>query len=147
MQLMKQVYFAHGWYLALTKKPLLNETIQAWQFGPVAPSVYHAFKNYKGSDITALATDLDLDKFEYVTPMLAGPETNNLMRFLEKISDTYGKMSGTQLSNLTHQPDSPWFTVWNQDGGKDRKHTNIPDELIKDYFCTKLTKIPQAVAQ
>jgi uncharacterized phage-associated protein len=145
MQLLKQVYFAHGWYLALTGESLLDERVEAWQFGPVESSVYHAFKDFKSNQITEPATVFDPEKLDLCTPKI-DPEKKNLMRFLEKISDTYGKMSGVQLSNLTHQPDSPWYVVWNERGGKDRKHTEIPDDLIKDYFCKKITPAPSAAS-
>lgn len=35
MQLQKLTYIAHGYYLALTGKPLLNECVSAWKYGPV----------------------------------------------------------------------------------------------------------------
>jgi len=43
LKLQKLVYFAHGWYLGFTGEPLLNEGIQAWEYGPVIPSLYHDF--------------------------------------------------------------------------------------------------------
>jgi uncharacterized phage-associated protein len=30
MKLLKLVYFAHGWHLALKGEPLLNERVEAW---------------------------------------------------------------------------------------------------------------------
>ncbi|HEY1718789.1 MAG TPA: type II toxin-antitoxin system antitoxin SocA domain-containing protein, partial [Verrucomicrobiae bacterium] len=36
MKLLKIVYFAHGWHLALRdKSPLIDDTVEAWKFGPV----------------------------------------------------------------------------------------------------------------
>jgi uncharacterized phage-associated protein len=40
LQLIKLVYIAHGWYLGLTGEPLINEPPEAWQYGPVIPSLY-----------------------------------------------------------------------------------------------------------
>ncbi|MFQ5632018.1 MAG: Panacea domain-containing protein, partial [bacterium] len=34
MKLQKLVYFAHGYYLAITGQPLIEEEIQAWRYGP-----------------------------------------------------------------------------------------------------------------
>src|SRR3546814_10577509 len=42
--LQKLLYFAHGRFLIESKKPLLAGYFEAWQFGPVHPTVYHAFK-------------------------------------------------------------------------------------------------------
>src|SRR5262245_28802202 len=46
MQLIKLVYIADGWSLALRGKPLSKEDPQAWQYGPVYPTVYNAVRKY-----------------------------------------------------------------------------------------------------
>src|ERR1700680_3484243 len=43
LKMQKLVYFAHGWHLALTGRPLLSEPIQAWEYGPVIPTIYKEF--------------------------------------------------------------------------------------------------------
>src|SRR4051812_39910789 len=55
LKLQKLVYFAHGWYLALAGKPLIEERVQAWQFGPVIPTLYREFKRYGNSPIASPA--------------------------------------------------------------------------------------------
>ncbi|MFI5200989.1 MAG: Panacea domain-containing protein, partial [Candidatus Kapaibacterium sp.] len=55
MKLVKLVYIAHGWTLALRDRELLTESVEAWQYGPVLPSVYHAFKQYGSGQIKELA--------------------------------------------------------------------------------------------
>lgn len=50
MKMQKMLYFAHGWHLALLDKPMMNEVVQAWQYGPVFESVYHTFK-YFGANL------------------------------------------------------------------------------------------------
>ena len=53
--LVKRVYIAHGFSLAMLDKPLIDprfDPVEAWKYGPVIPSVYHSFKQYKASPIT-----------------------------------------------------------------------------------------------
>src|SRR5258708_4237314 len=54
LKLQKLVYFAHGWHLAVTGKPLIDEYVEAWPYGPVIPSLYHRFKSYGADPITDL---------------------------------------------------------------------------------------------
>src|ERR1700689_5397887 len=55
MKVQKLVYFAHGWYLALTGgRPMINEPVEAWKFGPVVPSLYYELKKYGETPITDL---------------------------------------------------------------------------------------------
>ena len=53
MKLQKLAYFAHGWNLAIRNTPLINESVEAWKFGPVIPSLYHDVKGYGMEPITA----------------------------------------------------------------------------------------------
>jgi uncharacterized phage-associated protein len=44
LALQKLLYFAHGIHLTKTKRPLVSGYFEAWQYGPVHPAVYRAFK-------------------------------------------------------------------------------------------------------
>lgn len=44
LALRKRLYFAHGMHLTKTKRPLVSGHFEAWQYGPVHPAVYRAFK-------------------------------------------------------------------------------------------------------
>ncbi len=46
LMLNKLLYFAQGHHLAEYGKPLFGETIEAWKYGPVVPSVYRKYKLY-----------------------------------------------------------------------------------------------------
>ena len=66
LKLMKLVYIAHGYILALLDKPTDGaklEKVEAWQYGPVFPSVYYSFKQYGGNPIDKTTTVLDFDNF------------------------------------------------------------------------------------
>jgi uncharacterized phage-associated protein len=147
MKLQKLVYFAHGWYLALTGKPLINEPVEAWKFGPVIPSLYHALKNYGHGDIGDSITDDPFDLYfslgkdfaEHTSSIDDGPDLaeNELAKQLVKrIWDVYGGFSAVQLSNLTHGDDAPWT----QTPDKDKKHTVIDQEKIRQHFVRLLER-------
>lgn len=134
MKLQKILYYAHGWCLALSDEPLIKERIEAWKYGPVIPVVYQEFKQYGNGSIKVHAQifDMDTPTFELVTPRIANDSP--IFPFLNRIWATYGKYSAVQLSNATHIPGTPWYITWEENGGKNRPGTDIPDELIKEHF-------------
>lgn len=46
MQHQKLVYFCHGRNLDIRSQPLVSDHFEAWQYGPVHPSIYHEFKHF-----------------------------------------------------------------------------------------------------
>ena len=46
--IMKQVYMAHGWTLALIDHPLIGDRIEAWRYGPLIPAIYYNFREGQG---------------------------------------------------------------------------------------------------
>lgn len=46
MKLQKLLYYQQGFHLAYFGTPLFNEDIVAWQYGPVVPEVYEAYKSF-----------------------------------------------------------------------------------------------------
>jgi len=128
MKLLKLLYFAHGWYLAIAGKPLLNEAIEAWSYGPVVPSIYHEFKHFGNDSITTPAKDAKL---------IEGKDKVFIRKLLQRVWDIYSPFSAVQLSRMTHQEGSPWSkTVETYKGSKNYFPHNmeIEDDLIKEYF-------------
>jgi uncharacterized phage-associated protein len=120
MKLQKLVYFAHGWHLAIKGSPLISEAIQAWDFGPVIPSIYHAFKHYGPNPITRQD-----DRFGRV----ADPDH---LDFLERILELYGVFTSIQLSNMSHDTKGPWHQARANNPGL--KCVEIAEDHIRDYF-------------
>ena len=140
MKLQKLVYFAHGWYLATVGQPLLSETVEAWRWGPVIPSLYWCFNHYGGNPITEFAVARRGDSFcgdlTSISEIPTGPEGDSLREVLNEVWRVLGKFSGIHLSNLTHLKDSPWDITWSAQKG--RRGVDINDEEIKRYFQRNL---------
>ena len=140
MKLHKLVYFAHGWHLALTGKPLIDETLQAWDYGPVVPSLYHEFKHFRSRDITEPAMDLlplEGSKFKVFVPIVE-PDDQYTRDLLERIIKVYGKFTALQLSAMTHEPSSPWSVARAKNPGVN--FVGITNEDLRTYFRAKATK-------
>lgn len=139
MKLLKLVYIAHGWHLALKGEPLISEGAQAWKFGPVIPDLYHRLKHYGMRPITELES-------EFVDGELVIPRVTNEAdkRFLEAVWRAYSRYSAIELSNLTHQADTPWSEVWDIHGGRVKKGAIIPNDLIRQHYTEKLNANRQA---
>lgn len=127
MQLIKLVYIAHGWHLGLTSKPLVNENVQAWQYGPVLESLYRAYRCFGSGVIPA-----GLQAFP-----VALENESALAPFLDSVWKAYSKYSGGQLSTLTHVPGTPWDITWNKNGGCQRRGAVIENDLIREHYQQK----------
>ena len=137
MKLQKLVFYAHGWNLGLRGEPLIADEVQAWQYGPVVPALYHEFKRYGSGAITEHATEFNLDDFEFVAPSI--PKTDTKSReLISRIWDVYGKFSGIQLSELTHQEGTPWSTTLRE--AEDVRNAVIPPEVMRTYFAARIAK-------
>lgn len=130
MKLQKLVYFAHGWHLAVRGEPLIDEPVEAWQYGPVISTIYHDFKIFGSRPIRDLA--FEFEGSEVVNPEV--PENDEQTReVLDRVWKGYRKFSGIELSKMTHKSGSPWDEAWKNRGSK-RRGIDIPDEAIHDYF-------------
>lgn len=130
MKLQKLLYLAQGIHLALkADTPLFNDSIEAWKYGPVIPSVYHKFKIYFSGDIPAShpftggAVNLDGDQ----------------KKLIKRVVELYGGLSAISLSNFTHLQESPWFSVYNANSFS----SEIPTASISAYFKAWIEKAKQ----
>ena len=117
LKLQKLVYYAQGFTLAVTGKPLFDEQIEAWQHGPVVPDLYHRYKDHGAFGIPA-PTNVDFSKFPA-----------EIKEILDEVYDVYGQFSAWKLRNMTHE-EAPW------------KNTEIGDvislDLMHKYFKTQI---------
>lgn len=127
MKLQKLLYFTNAWYLALKEEPLIDELVEAWQWGPVVPSIYHALKNFGPNFIEGLCKDEDGN-----IPRI--PQTDTYTHsLLNEVWRVYGHLTAIQLSNLSHVKDGPWDTA-NAENTMQLKNWPIRNEVIKTHF-------------
>lgn len=118
MKINKLLYFAQGHYLKKYGIPLPDDTIEAWEHGPVVPEVYAAYKRYSDKPIK-----------EYDANAVAGmtPEVEELPY---GVARKYGRYTACALRNMTHVVGSPWDQVYQSN----HPHTEIPLPSIRAYF-------------
>jgi hypothetical protein len=116
MQLLKLVYIAHGWMLGLYSRPLIDDPIEAWKYGPVIPKLYQAIRHFRDKPVTEI-TGAPVEE-------LSDNEENIIQETYEK----YGHFSAVKLSSITHLPDTPWKKTM------DLGFNRISDDLIYDYY-------------
>lgn len=119
MRANKLAYYAQAWSLVRFGKPLFNENIEAWEHGPVIPSVYHAFSEYRNSPIptpedTSFLSNLSEDE----------------LQLLVDVAREYDGMSTWQLRNMSHSKSEPWAQIYDRNA----RHTIIPIDSIESCF-------------
>lgn len=133
MKLLKLVYIAHGWHCGFFGSNLIDDGVEAWKYGPVIPILYRQLKHHGRSTIDSLIRGFGI----------AGDESNPCpesltIAVLDEVWRVYSGFTPLQLSNITHQPDTPWDTVWNKNGGSEHKGAIIPNKLIGEHYKQKL---------
>lgn len=141
LEVQKLVYFAHGWHLAIKGNALFNERVEAWPYGPVIESVYHAFKHFKKKVITSRATISDFQEGTVIGELATLPKDmdKQTQSIIHRVWDQYKNLSGAQFVEITHKPGTPWSIIASIHGGSPRSAW-IPDELIRQHFVDLANK-------
>ena len=132
LQMIKLVYYCHGWHLGIHRKPLIRQNVEAWQYGPVIAIVYHQLKHYRRDPITNAIRVSWLNSKE-------SNFTETQYRVMDEVFAKYHHFSGVQLSTFTHHEGTPWHSIWTGSGQvmweTTGKNPVIPDKVIEDYFA------------
>ena len=121
MKLQKLLYYAQGFSLALLNRELFKEDFEAWQYGPVIPSVYQKFKQYENGAIPSCP----------LSPSTLTKFTDDERQLLDDIYTAFGQYSAWALSEMTHKT-PPW---------KNAKPKEIISKAkMKEYFLTQIEK-------
>lgn len=131
--LVKRVYIAHGFSLAIFHKPLLDprfDRVEAWKYGPVIPSVYHSFKQFKANPIKEKTFVMTWDE-KTLIPDFHAPELEDkdAKAVVEMVWKRYQGMADSEMVSLTHRKGTPWDLCYIQD-----MNEVIPDEITELYY-------------
>lgn len=102
LKLQKLCYYAQGIISAMRGKALFSDSIEAWDHGPVIPSLYHEYKQHGSAPIPTV-DDFDAALFD-----------QSDQKALRDVLEYYGQFSPWRLRNMTHD-EPPWTSAYNQE--------------------------------
>ena len=119
LKLQKLLYFTQGISFCMNDEEFFEEQFEAWVHGPVIPSVYHQYKHHGYNPI----------KIKYSLQEISEQK----MRVLKYVRETYGKFDGKYLEEITHRQ-TPWLYARQGLDPDERDDKNMPKEIISEYF-------------
>ncbi|SFJ30943.1 Panacea domain-containing protein [Jannaschia pohangensis] len=128
LELQKLLYFCHASYLKRYGTPLVSGNFEAWDFGPVHPVVYKAFKSFGRSAIISRAKSINAVTGE-VRP-IPRPDKPVQRHVIQTVTSLFDMTAG-QLVDLSHAKNAPWDVVWRH---KDSRGTIISDRTIDEHY-------------
>lgn len=115
LRLQKLLYFVQAQFLSLKHEPCFCDRMEAWDFGPVVPNVYHEYKIYGSSNIPDFSEE-------------ANVIDDDDRSFIDLMLETCGKYSTTQLVSISHHQ-RPWKDAYAQPFNNE-----ITPDAISSYF-------------
>lgn len=133
LRLVKYVYIAYGFAMAILDKVIIDkrfDTVEAWKYGPVIPSVYHSFKHNKNNPITEKSmiavSENEEGDLNFIFPTVTD---KNILLVLDFVWNRYRDKSTSDLIDLLHKPGTPWHYCYKQGC-----NAEIYDEMTKAYY-------------
>lgn len=137
MKLQKLAYIADGWNWAINDNDLVEENAEAWNYGPVFKDLYDHTKFFGSSPLPPgrliRPGDNEVMRFfggknKRSVPYKAGLSAEQ-RSVIQHVWSRYGNLSAIELSQLTHQPGTPWFNAFSRG-----KNSAISIDDIKMHY-------------
>ena len=122
----------HSIFLIEAKRPLVSGYFEAWQYGPVHPTAYAAFKTGGSSPIDFRADRAERD--DRRADALDLPEDLAIRRHLARIMSSYGQLSPGRLVDISHAKGAPWDYIADKGRTSVALGLQIPDDVIVNQF-------------
>ena len=126
-KLQKLCYYAQAWYYAITNTPLVDTEFEAWVHGPVAPVLYHEYKQWGWLNIPSEPKGIEAISDQVKKSIL------------EAVYSVYGGLTGDQLEQLTHEQE-PWQRAREGYRPSEYCRNNIDLELMKKSCYDEMKK-------
>lgn len=130
LQIINLVFISHGYTLALTNKPLISEPVEAWKYGPIIPSLYHALSKYGTAYVMYTIYDNVDIRMDPDHEKLLRDKLGNMHEIVDRVMNTHDHLSGSELSRLTHKKGTPWRKYYTND----ELGAVMPDGEIRKYY-------------
>jgi len=132
MALQKILYFAHGFYLQRTGKPLVSGYFEAWQHGPVHPTAYAVFRPAGATPIHHRAQGINIVTGEnYYIEVCSDPQ---VQQAIVSTLSGIGGLSPARLRAISHAEQGPWDYIVKQGGTRALFGMRIPNDVIQEKF-------------
>lgn len=133
LKLQKLLYFVQGFFLCIKDEPCFEERIEAWDFGPVVPKVYHEYKIFGANSIPSIeghfefsshGNSIEVRKIIFDDSIFSDIDKGIINMVLDKLK----KYSATKLVDITHNQ-APWQKAY-----ECGRNNTISNESIKECF-------------
>lgn len=131
MKLQKLLFFAHADFLVRYGLPLIKQEFEAWDHGPVIPSVFHEFKEFSKTSISRRAQTFD--------PRTASKKVATCSLPVEQLAavklvyEFYKPLSATELSRMSHELEGAWRQARSMFANGLNMDRRISDEMIVNF--------------
>lgn len=133
LKLQKLLFFIQVRSLVERNEPLLAGEFEAWQYGPVHPVAYSAFKHFGADEITAFARSFDpVLRTTSSIPVVSDPVVE---RYVDHVVSTLGRLSVGQLVDLTHADGGAWSRTIKDSEISANLGLKIRNEVIRQHFA------------
>lgn len=131
LKIQKILYFCHAWFLVSRATPLIKQNFEAWEYGPVLPYLYRELSHYKNQPIKGRIKGYNpaTNKIEQIYPDI----TDDHKESLRAVAEIYARYSTSQLIEMSHVANGPWWNTWNHTGQLNPGMRISNEEILKFY--------------
>ncbi len=121
------LYIINLFYYGRKEEPLIaDEKFQAWDYGPVLPTLYHKLKKYGPNNIKS-------DNIEKVFGISSLTNDSDEYTTIKEVSEGLEKFETSQLIAVTHRSGGAWSLNYERSQNNIIKDEDIKQEYLNYY--------------